>query len=210
MFQRALKGKKPLARTDPAPQVMPNLSWQSLRGNRVDIGSGILTDSYGQREKPKPFIPKEFRLLVHPCGFKSGGDEGDRTPGLRIANAALSQLSYIPVPWQRLALCGRFSSRRRKPFISLNSRDRQAYLSRNRHFRMAFFGRACHPDAARAACPARNHYSDIQKALDKHLGLAAVLGGGLDHLAQAVKALVLDGSGLGRANFHAGHAQAAF
>jgi hypothetical protein len=25
-----------------------------------------------------------------------GGDEGDRTPGLGIANAALSQLSYIP------------------------------------------------------------------------------------------------------------------
>ena len=28
--------------------------------------------------------------------FHSGGDEGDRTPGLSIANAALSQLSYIP------------------------------------------------------------------------------------------------------------------
>jgi hypothetical protein len=26
-----------------------------------------------------------------------GGDEEDRTPGLGIANAALSQLSYIPV-----------------------------------------------------------------------------------------------------------------
>lgn len=25
-----------------------------------------------------------------------GGDEGDRTPGLDIANVALSQLSYIP------------------------------------------------------------------------------------------------------------------
>jgi hypothetical protein len=25
-----------------------------------------------------------------------GGDRGTRTPGLRIANAALSQLSYIP------------------------------------------------------------------------------------------------------------------
>ncbi len=25
------------------------------------------------------------------------GDEGDRTPGLGIANAALSQLSYIPI-----------------------------------------------------------------------------------------------------------------
>ena len=28
--------------------------------------------------------------------LKSGGDEEDRTPDLRIANAALSQLSYIP------------------------------------------------------------------------------------------------------------------
>jgi hypothetical protein len=27
---------------------------------------------------------------------KIGGDEGDRTPDLGIANAALSQLSYIP------------------------------------------------------------------------------------------------------------------
>lgn len=29
--------------------------------------------------------------------FFVGGDEGARTPGLGIANAALSQLSYIPV-----------------------------------------------------------------------------------------------------------------
>ena len=28
--------------------------------------------------------------------IKIGGDEEDRTPGLGIANAALSQLSYIP------------------------------------------------------------------------------------------------------------------
>jgi hypothetical protein len=29
-------------------------------------------------------------------GFVSGGDEEDRTPDLRIANATLSQLSYVP------------------------------------------------------------------------------------------------------------------
>ena len=29
--------------------------------------------------------------------LKSGGDEEDRTPDLRIANAALSQLSYPPI-----------------------------------------------------------------------------------------------------------------
>jgi hypothetical protein len=28
--------------------------------------------------------------------FESGGDEEDRTPDLRIANATLSQLSYVP------------------------------------------------------------------------------------------------------------------
>jgi hypothetical protein len=34
-------------------------------------------------------------LHLSPCG-KAGGDEGARTPDLGIANAALSQLSYIP------------------------------------------------------------------------------------------------------------------
>jgi hypothetical protein len=29
-------------------------------------------------------------------GLGLGGDEEDRTPGLGVANAALSQLSYIP------------------------------------------------------------------------------------------------------------------
>ena len=28
---------------------------------------------------------------------KNGGDEGDRTPDLSVANAALSHLSYIPI-----------------------------------------------------------------------------------------------------------------
>jgi hypothetical protein len=31
------------------------------------------------------------------CPLCLGGDEGDRTPGLGVANAALSQLSYIPI-----------------------------------------------------------------------------------------------------------------
>src|SRR3954464_15416045 len=31
------------------------------------------------------------------CWLFSGGDEEDRTPDLRIANAALSQLSYVPI-----------------------------------------------------------------------------------------------------------------
>ena len=31
--------------------------------------------------------------------FDSGGDEGDRTLDLSVANATLSQLSYIPMIW---------------------------------------------------------------------------------------------------------------
>ena len=40
----------------------------------------------------------EFLFPISPAFFKvcSGGDEGIRTPGLRRAKAALSQLSYIP------------------------------------------------------------------------------------------------------------------
>jgi hypothetical protein len=37
--------------------------------------------------------PVRQSLLSTPC---SGGDEGTRTPGIRLAKAALSQLSYIP------------------------------------------------------------------------------------------------------------------
>lgn len=40
---------------------------------------------------------KRKRQMALPLTGKSfGGDEEDRTPGLGIANAALSQLSYIP------------------------------------------------------------------------------------------------------------------
>jgi len=34
---------------------------------------------------------------------ESGGDEEDRTPDLRIANATLSQLSYVPKFWRACA-----------------------------------------------------------------------------------------------------------
>gem|GEM_PF-738429 len=37
-----------------------------------------------------------FNNLACPCFLVSGGDNGDRTHDLCIANAALSQLSYIP------------------------------------------------------------------------------------------------------------------
>lgn len=47
------------------------------------------------------------KRLRHPAGQvlqsaegakQDGGDEEDRTPDLGIANAALSQLSYVPIP----------------------------------------------------------------------------------------------------------------
>jgi hypothetical protein len=35
-------------------------------------------------------------MAVLKCNWRNGGDEGARTPDLGVANAALSQLSYIP------------------------------------------------------------------------------------------------------------------
>jgi hypothetical protein len=43
----------------------------------------------------------------------SGGDEEDRTPDLRIANATLSQLSYVPDKPRILAAQPRVSAARR-------------------------------------------------------------------------------------------------
>jgi hypothetical protein len=40
-------------------------------------------------EAPPEEAPRKWRL-------HESGDEGTRTPGLRLAKAALSQLSYIP------------------------------------------------------------------------------------------------------------------
>ena len=45
----------------------------------------------------KPAISNGFYASLDCFGLCLGGDEGDRTPGLGIANAALSQLSYIPM-----------------------------------------------------------------------------------------------------------------
>ena len=48
-------------------------------------------------DKKKPAISNGFCSSLDFAGLCLGGDEGDRTPGLGVANAALSQLSYIPV-----------------------------------------------------------------------------------------------------------------
>ncbi len=46
--------------------------------------------------RTSPISDKAAGLVKKWVGRRSGGDEGDRTPDLGIANAALSQLSYIP------------------------------------------------------------------------------------------------------------------
>ena len=42
----------------------------------------------------------------------AGGDRGTRTPNLGIANAALSQLSYIPQPYYSISACYNMPTRR--------------------------------------------------------------------------------------------------
>ena len=44
----------------------------------------------------KPAVTTVLWMLLDCFGLVIGGDEEDRTPDLRIANAALSQLSYFP------------------------------------------------------------------------------------------------------------------
>ena len=61
------------------------------------------------------------RKTPSPCGEGvgvDGGDRGTRTPNLRIANAALSQLSYIPVTAQYTGLPGPPQSRHKAPTSS--------------------------------------------------------------------------------------------
>ena len=68
---------------------------------------GISWDVCGQKKSPRALILKGFldfpglsgTLLDDP----NGGEEEDRTPDLRIANATLSQLSYPPTAVGSLA-----------------------------------------------------------------------------------------------------------
>ena len=48
----------------------------------------------------KPAVTPVLWMLLDCFGLVIGGDEEDRTPDLRIANAALSQLSYVPIESQ--------------------------------------------------------------------------------------------------------------
>ena len=56
----------------------------------------ISLDDMRQAGNKKPVISNGFFTPVDCIGLCLGGDEGARTPDLGIANAALSQLSYIP------------------------------------------------------------------------------------------------------------------
>ena len=62
---------------------------------------GIYWDVFGQEESPGALILKGFFIFPGLLGilldYPDGGEEEDRTPDLRIANATLSQLSYPPI-----------------------------------------------------------------------------------------------------------------
>ena len=70
------------------PTFFPTLSWE---------GYGNSGASTRQRERANVDTKRgNYGVLRGPGKGRSGGDRGDRTPNLGIANAALSQLSYVP------------------------------------------------------------------------------------------------------------------
>ena len=56
-----------------------------------------LIERHRTKGSKKTAISNGFFPSLDFLGLCLGGDEGDRTPGLGVANAALSQLSYIPI-----------------------------------------------------------------------------------------------------------------
>ena len=50
----------------------------------------------GQKPNKKPALGRVLWVFLDYLKVFDGGEEEDRTPDLRIANAALSQLSYPP------------------------------------------------------------------------------------------------------------------
>jgi hypothetical protein len=96
IFER--RGETEDARGDMLPQTEGSAS-RVRRGVR---GGADLPDRRGQRRLDRR-ISLEFQAvrrvrlrLTAAEGHRTGGDEGDRTLDLRIANATLSQLSYVP------------------------------------------------------------------------------------------------------------------
>ena len=81
---------------------------------------GISRDDRGQEKSPRALILKGFLIFPRRLGtvldLSGGGEEEDRTPDLRIANATLSQLSYPPTAAASLAYAGgRASPEGRRP-----------------------------------------------------------------------------------------------
>ena len=59
----------------------------------------------GTKDKGPRFANAALQKIwrVWPRNGPGGGEEEDRTPDLRIANATLSQLSYPPTRWQKFS-----------------------------------------------------------------------------------------------------------
>ncbi len=63
---------------------------------------GISLDAVGLSKNEKPAFLRAYRLRWT-CW--NGGEDGDRTHDLRIANATLSRLSYFPSRTNRRLFC---------------------------------------------------------------------------------------------------------
>ena len=76
-------------------------------GGCVVLGAGMTQPRCSAGFATRRAIGKRgygFRRAGSTGVVERGGDGGTRTPGLRIANATLSQLSYIPTPEDCIAL----------------------------------------------------------------------------------------------------------
>ena len=84
--------------TSQAYEVQKGLPYRlgSLIFLRLHYSRGCFTGQRWTKKGRKPCIYWVLRPSVDCFGLSSGGEEEDRTPDLRIANAALSQLSYPP------------------------------------------------------------------------------------------------------------------
>ena len=85
-------GESPMADKMPATMKHSILHSELRKGNVVLMGSDMVSEG----AYIKLWAQKLNHLLTRVVLTIVGGDEEDRTPGLGIANAALSQLSYIP------------------------------------------------------------------------------------------------------------------
>ena len=88
--------------------------------------TGLLAGPHPHHSRPEPRVARGFQAGKRARGlFRArldGGDEEDRTPDLRIANAALSQLSYVPIELRIIASRPICVNWRRNPRLSLCSR----------------------------------------------------------------------------------------